>query len=57
LTKPYLRPLLSATCGYIHHAQENPPEGEQEEEVTGPLEEKVESNVSASPRPQDGQTT
>ena len=42
-------PFLSATCGYSHHAQENPPEGEQEEEVIDPLEEKVESNVSASP--------
>jgi hypothetical protein len=41
-------PFLSATCGYSHHAQENPPEGEQEEEVIDPLEEKAESNVSAS---------
>jgi hypothetical protein len=42
-------PFLSATCGYSRHAQEKPPEDEQEEEVIDPLEEKVESSVSVSP--------
>jgi hypothetical protein len=41
-------PFLSATCGYSRHAQEKPPEDEQEEEVI-PLEENVESSVSVSP--------
>jgi hypothetical protein len=48
-TKACPWPFLSATCGYSHHAQENPPEGVQEEELMDPLDEKVESSVSASP--------
>ena len=45
------------TCGYRHQAQENPFEGEQVEEGVDPLEEKVESNISAPTWPQVGQTT
>jgi hypothetical protein len=52
-----LRPFITATCGYRHQAQENPFEGEQVEAGVDPLEEKVESNVSVSACPQDGQTT
>jgi len=55
----------TATCGHKDQVQENPPEDEQEEEgmatdpllVVEPLEEKVENNNSASPWPQDGQST
>jgi len=47
LTQAYLRPLITATCGYRHQAQENPFEGAQVEEGVDPLEEKVESNISA----------
>jgi hypothetical protein len=57
LTQAYLRPFITATCGYRPQAQENPLEGEQVEEGVDPLEEKVESNVSVSAWPQDGQTT
>jgi hypothetical protein len=57
LTQAYFRPFITATCGYRHQAQENPFEGEQVEEGVDPLEEKVESNVSVSTWPQDGQTT
>jgi hypothetical protein len=57
LTQAYLRLFITATCGYRHQAQENPFEGEQVEEGVDPLEEKVESNVSAPTWPQFGQTT
>ena len=57
MTQAYLRPFITATCDYRYHAQENPFEGEQVEEVVDPLEEKVESNVSAPTWPQFGQTT
>jgi hypothetical protein len=49
LTQAYLRPFITATCGYRHQAQENPFEGKHAEEGIELLEEKVESNVSASP--------
>ena len=57
MTQAYLRLFITATCGYRHQAQENPFEGEQVEEGVDPLEEKVESNVSAPTWPQFGQTT
>jgi hypothetical protein len=57
--------LFTATCGYRDQAQETLPEDEQDEEgmavvplfVIELLEEKEENNTSASPWPQDGQST